>query len=443
MLRNDGCRTIKWSRVVAAALAAAGTGCGPAMAGGLLIYEVGTADIGLASAGYGARAQDASTVFTNPAGMTRLDGRQAVGGGQVLWGNPKFSIGQGTSPALGSGDGGYAFGSNGWFLGGGAFASWTVSPDVKFGLAFAGNFGAPLKYDETWVGRYYVQETTMLGLSILPSVAFKVNDRLSLGASLNAMYGIYTNQVAINNIAPGIGDGQLKLDDRRWGWGANLGLLYEVDRNTRLGLTWNSQVNLDFDAAAEFSNLGPALSALLNNRGLLNSRIKVGIKVPQQVMGSFFTQVDDRWAVLGSVGWQQWSRFGQVQLGISDTTNPVSTTTQLNFKDTWHAALGAQYQTTGPWLVSFGVAYDSEFQDGSQVSPLLPVNAAWRFGVGAQQPLGRSASWGVAATYLYGGSLDTNITGSKPVALGGRGDLVGSYDSIGTIFVGAWYAWRF
>jgi long-subunit fatty acid transport protein len=48
----------------------------PAMAGGLIAYEVGTADVGLASAGYNARAQDASTVFTNPAGMTRLEGIQ-------------------------------------------------------------------------------------------------------------------------------------------------------------------------------------------------------------------------------------------------------------------------------------------------------------------------------------------------------------------------------
>ena len=79
---------------------------GPATAGGLIAYEVGTADVGLASAGYGARAQDASTVFTNPAGMTRLTGTQFLASGQVLWGNTKFSIGSGTSPGLGSEDGG-------------------------------------------------------------------------------------------------------------------------------------------------------------------------------------------------------------------------------------------------------------------------------------------------------------------------------------------------
>jgi long-chain fatty acid transport protein len=77
-----------------------------------------------------------------------------------------------------------------------------VSPELKLGFALTGNFGAPLEYDEDWVGRYYVQETTVLGLSFLPSIAYKVSDKLSLGASLNAMYGIYKNQVAINNVNP-------------------------------------------------------------------------------------------------------------------------------------------------------------------------------------------------------------------------------------------------
>src|SRR5260221_9120507 len=105
-----------------------------------MIYELGTADVGLASAGYGARAQDASTVFTNPAGMTRLEGNQALASGQLLWANTKFSIGSGTSPGLGGNDGGYAVGKDGWFPGGGAFGSYTWSPDVKIGMAIAVNF---------------------------------------------------------------------------------------------------------------------------------------------------------------------------------------------------------------------------------------------------------------------------------------------------------------
>ena len=413
------------------------------MAGGLIAYEFGTAEVGLASAGYGARAQDASTTFTNPAGMTRLAGTQVLAAGQVLWGNTKFSIDSGTSPGLGSSDGGYAVGTDGWFLGGGGFVSYSVSPDLKLGFALTGNFGAPMNYDDDWVGRYYVQETTLLGISLVPSMAYKVTDKLSLGGGVTAMYGKYTNQVAINNVNPAFGDGQLKLDDNDWGWGVNLGLLYEITAGTRLGLTWNSQVDLDFNAPAQFSNLAPGLGTLLNNRGLLNANIKVGINVPQQAMGSIFTQLNDRWAMLGSVGWQQWSKFGQVQLGIDNTTNPTSTSTDLDFKDTWHVALGAQYRLSNPWLLNFGIAYDSEFQDGASVSPLLPVNSAWRFGVGAQHQPSETFFWGVVAEYLYGGTLDTNLQSTLPVALGGRGNLVGSYNNLSTFFLGLYANWTF
>jgi long-chain fatty acid transport protein len=431
-------------RVAGALALCAGTlAAGPADAGGLLLYEVGTADVGLASAGNSARAQDASTVFTNPAGMTRLEGNQALVAGQLLWSNTEFSIDSGTSPELGGEDGGRVLGSDGWFPGGGAFLSYGVSPELELGVALTGNFGFAENYDNDWVGRYYVQKATLLGVSFLPSVAYKVSDKLSLGASLNAMYGMYKNQVAINNPDPRYGDGQLKLNDNTWGWGINLGLLYEIDPDTRLGLTWSSKVDLDFESNAQFSGLAPGLERLLDNRGLLSSKIKVGIQVPQQVMGSLFTQVNDRWAVLGSVGWQQWSKFGQVQIGIDDTNNPTSLTTDLDFKDTWHFALGAQYRLNDPWLLNFGIAYDTGFQDGSDVSPLLPVNSQWRFGIGAQQQLSKSAFWGLAAEYMYGGTLDTDQQGTLPVALGGRGNLDGSYENIGNLFVAAYYNWTF
>ena len=304
----------------------------PAMAGGLIAYEIGTADVGLASAGFNVRAQDASTVFTNPAGMTRLDGAQVMGSGQVDYGNMEFSVKSGTSQGLGTENGGRSFGSDGWFLGGGGFFSYSLSPDLKVGFAMTGNFGAPVKYDDNWAGRYYAQEATLVGLSFVPAIAYKVTNKLSIGGSVTAMDGIYRNQVAINNADPRYGDGQLKLDDNAWGWGFNLGLLYEFTPDTRVGFTWNSQVNLDFRAPAEFSNLAPGLNTKLTEKGLTDANIDVGIAVPQQLMGSIFSQVSERWAVLGSVGWQQWSKFGQVQLGVQNTLDPTSLTQDLELQ---------------------------------------------------------------------------------------------------------------
>jgi long-chain fatty acid transport protein len=428
------------SSVVAASLGVLTIGLtatGSAEAGGLFLYEVGTADVGLASAGYSARAQDASTVLTNPAGMTLLDGKQVLLGTQVLYTDPSFSVGSGTSPALGTTDGGNPIG---FFPGGGGFYSQELSPKVTVGFGLAGNFGLAVDYSDNWVGRYYVNKAMLLGVSLLPSIAYQVTDKLSVGVSLNAMYGMTEAKVAVNNITGT--DGSLKLEDEEWGWGGNLGLMYQISPGTRLGLTYTSQVDLDFSTSADFSGLAPGLEALLDSRGLLDADVDLGIKVPQTVMASLFSQLDPKWALLASVGWQDWSEFGRVDVSI-DSSNPVSLTTDAPFKDTWHGAVGGQYQLSELWLMNFGVAYDSAFQEGGKVSPALPANAAWRFGVGAQQQVTQSFHWGVAGEYNWGGTLDVENEGSAPVALGGRGNLVGKFRDTQAVFVSANFGWNF
>jgi len=443
MLDVPGTATRTPRAMVLALLVAAACNAGPAAAGGLLLYEFGTAEVGLAAAGYAARAQDASTAFTNPAGMTRLAGTQVLAGGQLMWLNNRFSIGDGTSRGLGGDDGGRAIGSGGFVPGGGVFLTHSLSPDLRVGFSATGNFGSMLDYDDNWVGRYRVQQATILGVSFVPSIAYRVNDKLSLGAGVNAMYGIFEQKVAINNVLPFLPDGQLKADDKTWGWGANLGVLYEVTPATRVGLTWNSQIKLDFAAPAQFSGLGPGLSALFRDRGLLDAQLNLGVMVPQQVMASVFSQLDERWSLLGNVGWQQWSKFGEVELGVENTLDPRSLTTAIDFKDTWHIAVGAQYRLSEPWKLNFGVAYDSGFQSGSNVSPLLPVNAAWRFGLGGEQQVSKTMKWGVAGEFLYGGTLDVDKSSALPPTLGGRGNLVGSYDDTASLIVSVYGNWAF
>ncbi len=428
---------------ILAAAGLAALGAGQAAAGGLLLYEFGTAEVGLAAAGYAARAQDASTAFTNPAGMTRLSGSQVLAGGQVMWFNTNFSIGQGTSPVLGGNDGGRALGWGGFVPGAGTFVTHSLSPDLKLGFSIAGNFGSVYDYDEGWAGRYRAQKGTLLGVQFVPSIAYRVNDKLSVGAGVNAVYGIFDQQVAVNNVSPLAADGRLELDDKAWGFGGNVGLLYELTPGTRFGLTWTSQIELDFSSQARFSGLGPALATLLGSRGLLDAQVSLGTKIPQQVMGSVAAQVDDRWTVLGNVGWQQWSKFGQVEVGIDNTLNPVSLTTSIPFKDTWHVAVGAQYRLSDPWTLNMGVAYDSGFQEGGRVVPQLPANSAWRFGLGGEQQVSKTLKWGIAGELLYGGTLDVDVQGQLSPALGGRGNLVGSFDNTAALVVSVYGNWAF
>jgi long-chain fatty acid transport protein len=161
--------------------------------------------------------------------------------------------------------------------------------------------------------------------------------------------------------------------------------------------------------------------------------------VPQGVNASFFHQAGDRWALLGSVGWQQWSKFGYVEVGV-ESSNPLSLTKNLDYKDTWHVAAGAQYQLDAPWRLDFGVAYDSEFQDPGLADAPGERGLAVRR---AQKQETKAFSWGLAAEYLYSGSLDVDKRSDTPVALGGRGNLIGSYDNVRIYFLNANFSWKF
>ena len=179
-----------------------------------------------------------------------------------------------------------------------------------------------------------------------------------------------------------------------------------------------------------------------NNRRLQGATIDMGITVPRQVMGSVFHTANDRLTLLGNIGWQQWSKLGEVEISVTDSTNPTSVTTQLNFKDTWHVAAGAQYRLAEPWRLNFGLAYDSAYQSGN-VSPLLPTNDAWRFAIGGQNQLDKTFNRGLAAEYVYGGATNVNKQALLPVAAGGRGNLAGSYSNMGVLFMSANFNWKF
>lgn len=73
----------------------------------------------------------------------------------------------------------------------------------------------------------------------------------------------------------------------------------------------------------------------------------------------------------------------------------------------------------------------------------MPANSAWRFGVGGQTAQSPAFTWGWSLEYLYGGRLNANVTGSAPVALGGRGDVVGAFDNVGVLFFAANFNWKF
>jgi len=384
--------------------------------GGIALYEVGPSQTGLASAGWASRAADASTLFTNPAGMTRLRKSELLTGIQPLYTNLDFSPDSRTTTTGPSGD------TQNWLPTGNLYYVHSISPDLKAGIGVLGYFGLSQDYGESWVGRYYVKSNALQGLTVQPSVAYKVTDKLSLGAGLNAMYGSLEQETAINNVGEARPDGELKIKDDTWGFGANLGLLYELDKKTRFGINYLSEVKLEFSDTPRFTGVGPVLLAALRARGLTTADIDLSVWVPQMAMLSVYHQLTNQWGIMGDVGWQDWSRFGKVDVSVN-SNNPTSLTTDLNFKDTWHFALGAQYQVSQPWLLFFGASYDTSPVKAGDRSVALPMGETYRFGTGTQYKLKEHLLLNFAYEMTWLGTLKVNQT-RGPLA----GTVAGEYD---------------
>jgi long-chain fatty acid transport protein len=415
-----------WAGILLAFLSASS-----AQAGGLYLYELGNPDVGAAGAGWAARAQDAATVFTNPAGMTQLEQSELLVGVQPVYLDVEFSPDDNTTTSGSDGD------ASTWLPAGGLYYFFDLMPKLKFGISAVGYFGLGLDYEDDWVGRYYVQEVQLQALGIQPALAYQITDWLSFGAGMVALYGVFEQKAAVNNIGPNQPDGRLRIKDDDLAFQANLGILVEPRKGTRFGLTYLSEAELEFTDRAEFSNLGPALEAILRAQGLLDSKIEVEFTMPQAVMLSAFHELNDRWAVMGNLGWQDWSEFGKV--GVTVTSEDISSlTVDRNYKDTWHVAVGGQYRVAEPWLLTAGVAYDSSMVDDDDRTPDLPLGESWRFGAGARYDWSQKLAFGLGYTFLWSGDLDMDVNRGP---LSGR--VSGTYENTSMHFINLFLDWKF
>ncbi|MBV6821770.1 OmpP1/FadL family transporter [Pseudomonas sp. PD9R] len=405
--------------------------CQQAHAGGIMLYEIGTDNAGLANAGAAARAQGPSTIASNPAGMSYLPGTQITAGLQVLYGDLSFDRDSGTNvPGSGSGN------ALDPIPGGSFFITHQLDDHWSVGFGQYGDFGLAVNYDNDWSGRYFAQNSSLLGLSMVPSVAYRFNDQWSVGIGVKAMYGMLKAQTAIDRSPFGLtdrSDGQFKYKDNDWGFGANVGVIYAPQPGTRIGLTYTSKVDLDFEDKLDVKGDGPLL------RRLDNSNIQLDTTVPQTVTLSLFQQLDPQWALLASVNWQDWSEFGQISAQIDTSAgNAQSTTIDADFKDTWHLSLGGQYQVTKQWLWNFGVAYDSSAVSDSNRSVTVPMAESWRIATGATYALNKDTDVNVSWALVYLGDMPVDQTKSTS---GNR--ISGQFDSAWIQAVTGNMTWRF
>jgi long-chain fatty acid transport protein len=396
--------------------------CLSARAAGLWLYEMGTPDVGTASAGMASRASDAATAFANPAGMTRLSESQLMVGLQPMFGNIKFDTQKAT---FGGGNGGNA---GGFVPDGSLNYVHSVSDQWKLGVSAGSYLGLGVKFEDSWAGRYYVQKENFATSFVNGAVGYKVNDWLSVGGGLSLVYGQLDAQTNINNGVLEVNpepDGKLKFKDTDTDTGWNAGVLLEPREDTRIGLTYTSKVDLKYKDNLSVKGAGPVLSGLLQSSGLQNSQDTFDFTLPNQAMLSVYHDLTPDLAIMADLGWQNWSKFGQIGVSIDSTNGGElsdNTSVNANFQDTWHTALGVRYRLDPRWSVSTGFAYDSSPVSNSNRSIVLPLDRQYRYAAGFQYEWRKNISFGAAYEYMDAGSAPVNQTGG---AL--KGDLKGRF----------------
>ncbi|KAB0493640.1 OmpP1/FadL family transporter [Pseudomonas vancouverensis] len=406
-----------------------------AWAGGILLYEAGQEGAGLANAGAAVLATDPSVLMNNPAGISQLKGTQVNVDGQLMLGDITFS--RDSNNTFSGGNGGNPLP---YFPGTSFFVSHQVDDRNSIGFGMYGNFGLSLDYDDDWAGRYFTQESAIVGVSFQPTYAFKVTDDLSIGGGPRFMYGYYRTEVAVNNNVLGLGnapDGQLRYKDGDWGTGYNLGILYRLNERTQLGLAYTSKIDLKFKDSPELKHItNPLLNVALNRLDV--DQLKVDMTVPQTVLASASYRLDDHWTLLGSLNWQDWSEFGKIGVEVDTNNAGTSTSVDRSYKDTYHVSIGAQNQIDNKWRWNVGVAYDTSAVDDKDRTVDNPMDSAWRFATGVNYALEKDLDLHMSYTLIYMGDMDDQQTKAR------SGDTVsGTYRNSMIHVFGGGAVWRF
>jgi len=422
-MARTGIRKTALSLAVAGAFAG---GASQAHASAFALIEQSAGGLGNSYAGAAAAAEDASTIYYNPAGMSLLPaGMQVSAGLSLINLTAKFSD-SGASVAAG----GRPLGNNGGDAGDLAavpnvYFAMDVAPNWKVGVGVSVPFGLKTEYDPAWMGRFQAIKSDISTLNINPSVSYKLNQTVSLGFGLNyqSIDAEFTNAVNLG-AAEEIAD--IKAKDTS-GWGYNLGAMFQVAPDTRLGVSYRSSIKYHLTGTATFSSGVPFASGNVNT----------DIKMPDSASIAVQQRLNPSWTLLADVSRTGWAKIKELRINL-DSGGTLSNTPE-NFKNTWRVGVGAVHRYNDAWSIKMGVAYDqTPVNDTDRTARLPDQNRLW-LSVGGQYKLSKDGTldFGLAHLFIKDASINQNA-GST----GANGQLVGTYKGSVDI-LGVQFAYRF
>lgn len=388
----------------------------PAVAGasGFALLEQSSSRLGTAFAGTAVAADDATTVFFNPAGMTLLPGPEAVVSASGIEITSEFRNGS-SVPAFAQPLGGNGGDAGDWNFVPAAYFALPVGDTLAFGIGVNAPFGLKLIYDDDWIGRFQGLHNEIKTLNVNPSVAWRIGKNVSIGAGINyqRLDAELTNDVnysaviaqgvqqlvAAGQLPPATGAAVIAANAGRTGlarvegdddaWGFNVGALFKMSDNTRLGVSYRSSVDytvggsIAFAAPAGADPIASGIIAAASAPGapLSSGAVSVALELPDSATLSLEQRVAKDFALLADVAWTGWSSVQELRI-VRDSGATASLTPE-RWNDTWRFALGATYAMNDSVTLRAGVALDETPVPDDTRTPRLPDSDRTWVAIGA------------------------------------------------------------
>ncbi|PVZ55331.1 Long-chain fatty acid transport protein [Pseudomonas sp. B1(2018)] len=372
-----------------------------ASANGIALNEQSASSAGTAYAGRSSSALDASTIFGNPAGLTKLKRTEISGGAAVVSVSDDISDAQSSAPGTNKGDS--------VPLGVVPFAYMSTPLDDRFsiGLGLYAPSGLINDYESSFQGRYHGSYSTTKEITLQPTVAWRINDSLSIGGgpTINRFNAKLQNDLATGALNNGEDTRvTIKGDDTALGY--NVGLLVDFTEATRWGINYHSKVDYELKGHTEISG-SPSVVPLDGNYDN-----KIDLTMPESVDTSITHHFNSRWTGYLGTTWKRWSRIKKVE-AVNSGLTPLgqaaglgSVTEEMNWRDTWSTAVGASWQWNQQWLLRAGYAYDP--------SPIRNADRSVRVPVGNRQAVtlggAYSPSPDLTIDFAYGYLWDSKVS---------------------------------
>jgi long-chain fatty acid transport protein len=367
------------------------------------LLEQSGSRLGTAFSGTAAAADDATSVYFNPAGLQHLEGTQFAAALSAVYIKSEFSN-QNSQAALGQtlgGEGGNAGGLN-WVPS--VYASSKLSDRFSIGFGINAPFGLKLEYEPGWIGRFQAMRSEIKTANFNPAIAYRINPSVTIAAGVDYQrlqaeltsavnYSAVITQALQQRLALGqitqpqfvalVGanaglQGYTSVEGDDWAWGFNVGVLLDINDAARIGIAYRSPIKYNVQGTVTFSTpatpepVGTAIVAAVSAAGgpLANGGASVDLKVPGSATISYWQRLTPQVELLADVAWTQWSSIPEIRV-MRDTGVVLQTTTE-DWRDVWRAAIGAAFTINENWKLRTGIAYDQTPVPDATRTPRLP-----------------------------------------------------------------------